>query len=201
MFPAGSTWTHSTRREALAGDFGELPLERRRREGFAAETAAADRAAADRKVQPRIGKRRQDRLLDLIERERPARHAMRELFECARGLADGALQGIGRTARSRIMIDDRAQDERVIGVQPERDLFVPRQLVGVDVCELVDVPVQPPAVALERAVIDVSAADVGVENEVERPERCGWFLRVCDGEQRKRRYHEVAYGCSRTERG
>ena len=32
-------------------------------------------------------------LLDLIERQRPARHAMRELFEGAGSLADAALRG------------------------------------------------------------------------------------------------------------
>ena len=128
---------------------------------------------------------------------------MRELLEGAGNLADAALGVLVRPAWCGIVVDDRAQDERVVRIQPERDLFVPRQLVHFAVCQLSDVGIEPAAVALERAVVDLAAADVGVENEVERTERDGRCLRMWqrDGDQRKRRDDEVVPGSSRSGRG
>ena len=118
---------HSARVTHSSGDLDELLLEQRLGERLAAQTAAADRTAADCKVQPGIAERRQNGLLDLIERQRPPADAMRQPLESAGGLADAALRVIGRAARRRVVVDDGPQDERVVGVQPERDLLVARR--------------------------------------------------------------------------
>ena len=68
------------------------------------------------------------------------------------------------------MIDDRLQHDRVVGVQPERELLFARQLVDA-ASPAADEAVEPPAIALQRAVVDVTVADVEIEQLVERPVR------------------------------
>src|SRR6185503_1121111 len=88
---------------------------------------------------------------------------------------------------------DRAKHERVVGIQPERDLLLARPLVDDRRAELVHVAVELGSIALERAVIDVPAANVEVEDLVERlPPRCvgGRFLGVRCRDQQRRGDHD-----------
>ena len=80
------------------------------------------------------------------------------------------------------MIDDRPQHERVVGVQPERELLVARRLVDVGGRERRDVAVELRAVGLERAVVDEAVADVQVEDLIEGlPDRRGAWLSCARG--------------------
>ena len=66
-------------------------------------------------------------LLDLIERQRSAAGPELMTLERAGNLPDAVWRVARRGALNRIVIDDRLQHQRVVGVQPERDLLVPRQ--------------------------------------------------------------------------
>ena len=78
--------------DAFGGDVRQLALEIGAGEGFAPEPAAADRAASECQEEPRIVERRQHRLLDLVERERPAGHPARRALEGPGNLSDAALR-------------------------------------------------------------------------------------------------------------
>ena len=92
-----------------------------------------------------------------------------------------------------------SQHERVVGVQPERDLLVARQLVHRGGRQLVDVAVELRALRLERAVVDIAVADVEIEQLIEglRPARFAGFLRDRRGDDeagdRRTSHHLHAY--------
>src|SRR4051812_39890229 len=144
-------------------DLGELFLETLRRVSLAAQAAAADGAAAEREEQPRILEPGQDRLLDLVERQRASGSTERGPIEGAGDLFDGALQ--------RIVVDHRLQHERVVGVHPERFLLPWRpSLVGRGGhVERGDVAIETAALRFQRSVVDEAVTHVDVEDLVERP--------------------------------
>ena len=100
-----------------------------RRERFAPQPAAAHRAAANREVDARIVKRRQDGLLDLIERHHAASDAMLNPLEGAGNLPDAAVRVFLRLSRDRIVIDHRLQHERVVGIEPEGETLFARRRI------------------------------------------------------------------------
>src|SRR5439155_4909306 len=77
-------------REALVCDLSELAFELGRRERLAAKPAAADGPAAEREIDPRIVERGQDRLFDLVKRQRAAADSVREPLEGPGDLPDAA---------------------------------------------------------------------------------------------------------------
>src|SRR5471030_2209953 len=164
---------------ALTRDVGELLLQARARERLAAQPSAADRAAAQRKVHARIVEAGEHGLLNLVERQRPAGDAVRQPLVRAGNLAEALRRVVARTALKRIVIGDGPQHKSVVGVQPERDLFVARQAVDRHGGELRHVPVEFGALRLDGAVVDVAVADVEIEELVERPRPCRFsgFLR------------------------
>ena len=138
-------------------------------ERLAAQPAAADRAAAEREVDARIVELGQDRLLDLIERQRPAGDAVRQPLERARNLPDALVADSSADAsRNRVVVDDRSQHQRVVRVQPEGDLVVLRQLVSGSGGQEIDVTVELRAIRLQGAVVNLAVADVEVENRDRR---------------------------------
>src|SRR6185295_2855133 len=99
----------------------QLLLDPGRDEGLAAQPAAAGGAAPERQEHARIVEAGQDRLLDLIEGDRPARDAMLKPLERAWNLADALFRIVGGAPGYRIVIDDGLQHQGVIGVEPEGD--------------------------------------------------------------------------------
>ena len=99
-----------------------------RGEGLASQAAAAHRASPQCEIDAGIVELRQDGLLDLIQRQRPAGYAMREPVERAGNLTDAFRRILRRSPLNRIVIDDRPQHDRVVGVQPEGQLRVARLL-------------------------------------------------------------------------
>src|SRR5207247_4645975 len=97
-------------REALVCDLRELAFELGRRERLAAKPAAADGPAAEREIDPRIVERRQDRLFDLVKRQRAAADSVREPLEGPGDLPDAAGWILRETAVYRIVIDDRSEE-------------------------------------------------------------------------------------------
>jgi len=102
----------------------------------------------------------------------------RQSLEGAGRLADALGRVFGRAARRGIAVDDGAQHQRVVGIQPEGDLLVFRPRVDVGRLELPDVVVEPAPLGFERAVVDESIADVRIENQVERSKDNGRLLRA-----------------------
>ena len=152
---------------ALGGDFRQLRVERRRHKRRAAKTSAANRPSADREVETGIVEAGQDGLLDLIERQLAAADPMRQAFEGARDLPQALCWIRRRLSVDRIVVDNRLQDERVVGIQPERDLIVSGQLVRDCAVELGNVPIELAAINLQRMVVDEPVTDVGIENLIE----------------------------------
>src|SRR6185503_6540930 len=153
---------------ALGHRFGKLLLYARRGERLAAQPAAAGRAAADGEKHPRVVEAGENRLLDLIERDRAPADAVRQPLEGAGNLADALGRIVGRPACDRIVIDHRLEDERVVSVEPERELFVARQLVNGDAGLIGDEAVEPGPFGLQRAVVHVPIPDVEIEQLIER---------------------------------
>jgi hypothetical protein len=151
--PAASLATSASCCSICAGE--RLARRRRRRP-----------SRGQREVDARIVELGQDRLLDLIERQRPAADTVRQPFERARNLPDALVGVLGGALRNRVMVDDRPQHQRVIRVQPERDLVVLRQLVSGSGGQEIDVTVELRTIRLQGAVVDPAVADVEVENRV-----------------------------------
>src|SRR4051812_7924569 len=95
---------------------------------------------------------------------------MCQTLERSRYLPDAAGWIFRRPPRHRIMVNHRPQDERVVGIQPERNLLAVRALVDVSGRERVDVLVQTPSIALERAIVDVAVANIRIEHVIKRSE-------------------------------
>ena len=128
---------------------------------------------------------------------------MREPLEGPGDLPDAAGWILRETAVYRIVIDDGAQDEGVVGVQPERQLLVLRQLVHSDCRQSIHESFQPPAFRFQRAVVDESVANVQVEDGVERlsPRRIHRLLRVGCRDKQQREYdgcktHNLMQSCN-----
>ena len=94
---------------------------------------------------------------------------MRVALERARNLPDAARRVSLRSLGYWIVIDDRFQHDRVVGVEPERDLILTRTPGSVGAGNRGDVPVEAGAIASERPVIHEPVAHVQVERLVEQP--------------------------------
>ena len=93
---------------------------------------------------------------------------MRQPLEGAWNLPDALRRIVRRVPLNRIVIDDRPQHDRIVGIQPERDLFLSRH--PGDRCrgDEVEEAVELAALGLEGPVIDVAVADVEIEQLIER---------------------------------
>src|SRR5262245_56806266 len=156
--------------DAFVRHLGELCLQLRAGKGLASQAPAANRASPEGEIDAGIVKLRQDRLLDLIQRQRPAGYAMGEPVERAGNLTDAFRRILRRPALNRIVIDDRPQHDRVVGVQPEGQLRVARLLSDRGPGQRGDECVEARPVAFERAVVDLPVTDVGVEDEIDASE-------------------------------
>ena len=187
--------------QALLRHFLELRFQPPRRERRASQTAAAERAAAERQVDAGVLKARQNRLLDLIERQRTSGHPMRQPLERTWNLADAVRRVLRRSLGYRVVIDDRLQDDRVVSVQPERELLVARCRLDRHAGQRPDVGVEFRALELERSIIDEAIANVRVENFIVRlSRRRPWLTseqRRRDGEPERAKNDDAAPGRSR----
>ena len=103
---------------------------------------------------------------------------MREPIERAGNLTDAFRRILRRSPLNRIVIDDRPQHDRVVGVQPECQLRLARLLSHRRPGQRSDVRVEARAVAFERAIVDFPVTDVGVEDEIDAGELGIGFLRA-----------------------
>ena len=171
------TSTHCDRVTHSLATSVKLLVEGRGREGLAAQPAAADGAAAERKKDARVSERGENRLLDLIEGDAAPAHAVRTL-ERTRNLPDAAAPDNPATVPDRIAVDDRLQHDRVVGVQPERHLFVTRR--GRDVRAASELTNSSSARdRLERPVIHEAVANVQVERSRRQRAGSSGHDRVC----------------------
>ena len=135
----------------------------------------------------------EDRLLDLIERQRPAGDMMLQPLERAGNLPNAFRRVLGRAFLDRIMIDHRLQHEGVVRIQPERQPLLARRLVDRLRRKAADEPIELRAFELERAVIHVAVTHVEIQDLIERlamrVER--GFLCVRRRDDRARDQHDV----------
>src|SRR5204862_2963766 len=106
-------------------------------------------------------------LLDLVERQHASPDAVLQPLEGAWNLADALRRIVRRVPLNRVVIDDRPQHDRVVGVQPKGDLLFTRHLADRGRGDEGQESVELAALRLEGAVVDVAVADIEIEQLVE----------------------------------
>src|SRR5262249_26463275 len=138
---------------------------------LAPKTTATYGTAPQSEVHAGVLKRRQDGLLNLIERQRAASYPMRQLLERSGYLPDASSRVLLRTLPDRVRIDDSPQDQGIVGIEPERLAFLGRQGVdrrGGQCGQPFDIAIESGAIALKRAVVDKPVSDVQIQRVVEQ---------------------------------
>ncbi len=127
---------------------GELLFEARRGVGLVAQRRATHRGADEREVDPRFGTLRPDLLvLDLVEAPRVRPNTP------AHGVP-ALVAGNVLNRRQRVVVEDQLDREGVVGVDQQRQLLVPRELIEWRRGELTEVRLERGCVLPNAFVID-----------------------------------------------